>query len=74
MPEMDGFEATKQVREYLYEKNQPQPIISAVTGHVEQAYIDMAIMAGMNQVLSKPVNFLLLKDLIKSMGFSLNKI
>ena len=73
MPLMDGYEATRRVREYLYLKNQPQPIISAVTGHVEQEYIDFAVMAGMNQVLSKPVNYLLLKDLLKGMGFKLNQ-
>jgi CheY-like chemotaxis protein len=71
---MDGFEATRRVREYLYQRDQPQPIISAVTGHVEQTYIDMAIKEGMNQVLSKPVFAILLKDLIMSMGFPLNKI
>ena len=40
MPGMDGFETTKNIREYLYSEDQVQPIISAVTGHVEQAYID----------------------------------
>ena len=71
MPGMDGFEATKNIRELLYEFDQIQPIISAVTGHVEQEYIDQAILAGMNQVLSKPVNSLLLKDLVKNMEFPL---
>lgn len=33
MPGMDGFETTKAIREYLYEKGVAQPIISAVTGH-----------------------------------------
>ena len=40
MPGMDGFDTTKNIREYLYSEDQMQPIISAVTGHVEQAYID----------------------------------
>ena len=35
MPGMDGFETTKNIREYLYSEDQLQPIISAVTGHVE---------------------------------------
>ena len=48
MPGIDGFETTASIREFLYEKGQDQPIISAVTGHVEQVYIDQAIMAGMN--------------------------
>ena len=30
---MDGNETTEMIREYLYEQNLEQPIISAVTGH-----------------------------------------
>ena len=55
MPIMDGYEATSKIRMYLYKMNIEQPIISAVTGHTEQSYIDRAIQAGMNQILSKPV-------------------
>ena len=74
MPGMDGFETTQSIREYLYSENAPQPIISAVTGHMEQMYIDQAVMSGMNQVMSKPVNALCLKDLVKEMGFPLNRL
>jgi CheY-like chemotaxis protein len=35
MPGMDGFETTLKIREYLYSKGAYQPIISAVTGHME---------------------------------------
>ena len=55
MPGMDGYETTTKIREFLYSKNVIQPIISAVTGHMEQIYIDKAINSGMNQVLSKPI-------------------
>ena len=48
MPGMDGYETTQKIREYLYQNNMVQPIISAVTGHDEQLYIDQAIMSGMN--------------------------
>ena len=40
MPGMDGFETAANIREFLFEQGQDQPIISAVTGHVEQVYID----------------------------------
>ena len=40
MPGMDGFETTTNIREYLYKSGAEQPIISAVTGHMEQMYID----------------------------------
>ena len=48
MPFMDGYEATDKIREFIHSQGAPQPIISAVTGHTEQAYIERAINAGMN--------------------------
>ena len=48
MPIMDGYTATEKIREYLYMKNLRQPIITAVTGHLEQAYVKRAIKSGMN--------------------------
>lgn len=56
MPVMDGYESTQCIRNYLYSHGLVQPIISAVTGHTEQSYVNKAIDSGMNQVLSKPVN------------------
>jgi len=35
MPFMDGYEATTEIREYLYSLNIDQPIIAALTGHTE---------------------------------------
>jgi CheY-like chemotaxis protein len=55
MPQMDGYESTHEIRSYLYSLNLDQPIIVAVTGHTEPAYVDRAIKSGMNQVLSKPI-------------------
>ena len=63
MPFMDGYEATIKIRNLLFDYKLPQPIISAVTGHTEQEYLNKAFLSGMNQVLSKPVNHELLKDL-----------
>lgn len=48
MPEMDGYETTEKIRKYIYENSSVQPIISAVTGHTEQTYVDRAILSGMN--------------------------
>jgi len=48
MPFMDGYESTTKIRQYLHERDIPQPIISAVTGHTEDMYIDRAIQSGMN--------------------------
>jgi CheY-like chemotaxis protein len=48
MPGMDGYETTNAIREHLFSLDIEQPIISAVTGHMEQLYVDQAIMSGMN--------------------------
>lgn len=65
MPIMDGNEATLKIREFLYQKNILQPIITGITGHAEQSYIKRSIESGMNQVLSKPVDNELLKKTLK---------
>ena len=48
MPVLDGNSATKQIREFLYQKNIDQSIIIAVTGHSESAYVRKAYKDGMN--------------------------
>ena len=70
MPIMDGSEATKQIRDFLYENKIVQPLIIGVTGHTESEYISRALDSGMNQVLSKPLNGNKLKIILKI----LNKI
>ena len=72
MPEMDGYECTQRIRKLIHEFSSVQPIISAVTGHTEQAYVDRAVESGMNQVISKPVNPNILKNLIIKLEFPLN--
>lgn len=69
MPVMDGNESTIKIREYLYKKGLQQPIISGLTGHVEESYVQRSIESGMNQVLSKPVNINLLKNTLVKMNF-----
>ena len=44
-----------------------------MTGHCEQEYVNKAIMSGMNQVLSKPVNVDVLQNLLEGIGFLLNE-
>ena len=48
MPVMDGNESTRRIREYLYSKDIPQPIICGLTGHIEQSYVTRSIECGMN--------------------------
>jgi len=56
MPEMDGFEATRQIRHF--EKQQgllPVPVI-ALTAHIFDEHREEGQRAGMNEFLGKPVD------------------
>lgn len=48
MPIMDGPMATKEIRSLIHMHGLRQPIISAVTGHSEQVFVNQAITCGMN--------------------------
>jgi CheY-like chemotaxis protein len=67
MPFMDGYEATTEIRRYLYKNKLRQPVIVALTGHTEPNYIKLAKESGMNMVLSKPLSPELLKKVIKTL-------
>lgn len=57
MPELDGFDAAREIRRIeRMEGSGPVPII-AVTAHVQPADQHLCIDAGMNDYLQKPVNF-----------------
>ncbi len=53
MPEMDGFQATKTIRGMM----KVQPWIIAVTANAMQSDRKECIDAGMNDYISKPINF-----------------
>ena len=50
MPEMDGLEATQQIRKL----KKPQPRIVAVTAHAVAGYREKCLECGMDDYLSKP--------------------
>ena len=52
MPEMDGLEATKMIRN----KQGNQPVIMAMTANVLQGDRDTCLQAGMDDYISKPIN------------------
>ncbi|MFO1389735.1 response regulator [Cellvibrio sp.] len=55
MPEMDGFEATRNIRLFEQSRNlQPMPVV-ALTAHALQEHRDAVFASGMNYYLSKPV-------------------
>jgi len=55
MPEMDGFEATRSIREFEQLRNLPATPIVALTAHALQEHRDAVFACGMNHYLSKPV-------------------
>jgi CheY-like chemotaxis protein len=56
MPVMDGYEATKYIRQLPSANAQTVPII-AMTANVFKEDIDQCIAAGMNEHLGKPIDF-----------------
>lgn len=54
MPKMDGYEAARKIREHVKEIGKEQPVIVAISGHVEEKYLQRAVDAGMNTLVAKP--------------------
>lgn len=64
MPEMDGMEATKYIREHWY-TSEDYPYIIAVTAHAIPGYREMCLESGMNDYITKPVRIEDLKSALQ---------
>lgn len=72
MPSLDGFEATKKIRQLFNDSNiakENQPMICAITGNVEEDHKQRALKSGMDRVFLKPLPIEDLKRVLKKQGF-----
>ncbi|MFZ6049196.1 7TM-DISM domain-containing protein [Pseudomonas sp. CR3202] len=60
MPEMDGFEATRQIRRLERTRNWPAVPIVALTAHILEEHRQAGAAAGMDDFLGKPLDSALL--------------
>ncbi len=56
MPEMDGFSATRTIRQWEHEAARPPLTVIALTANVQKGIREECLAAGMNDYLSKPFN------------------
>ena len=63
MPEMDGFEATRLIRERY--PSHEQPLIVAMTAHAVHGYRERCLEAGMDDYVSKPIKLESLRAILE---------
>ena len=65
MPIMDGYTAADKIRKFVKSVNLEQPMIVALTGHTEEEYIKKAWIHQMDEVIPKPTNVQIIKEILK---------
>jgi signal transduction histidine kinase/DNA-binding response OmpR family regulator len=64
MPEMDGLEAARQIREFERTQGFRTPIV-ALTAHTAAGYDERCRAAGMDDFLAKPIDFKRLREIVQ---------
>ena len=64
LPDISGFDVTKNIREFHRNKNLHIPIIG-LTGYVQQEYKIKGLEAGMDAVETKPISMEDLKNIVE---------
>lgn len=65
MPEMDGYEATRQIREFEMHNRLPRKPIIAVTAHAIGESRELCLQAGMDEYITKPIRLEALRNKIQ---------
>ncbi|MBD3223724.1 MAG: response regulator [Caldithrix sp.] len=66
MPEMDGYTATKKIRQYEQEQNKQRTPIVALTAHAMKGEREKCLMQGMDDYTSKPFKIETLIETIRN--------
>lgn len=69
MPDMDGFEATRSIREFERSRNRPPTPIIALTAHALPEHREAVFASGMNYYLAKPITLDSLYNTFQKAGF-----
>ena len=72
MPEMDGFEATRRIREKEQASGAHQPII-ALTAHAMQGDQERCLVGGMDGYVAKPIKLEALFSVIEKVVPGINR-
>lgn len=64
MPEIDGFETTRRIRSDKTKKFRPDIPIIAITAHTLPVYKNKILSCGMNDIITKPIDFYRLSKLL----------
>lgn len=67
MPEVDGVEATKEIRKFEKENNIKAAKIIAVTANILLEERELYLSYGLDEIVPKPVDFKTLQDVIEKL-------